>query len=443
MGLASPGPGRPPRGGGVRPVPTVGHVDEQAGFEGGVVLWPPSAAWSRTWRGIAVAALHPFLLTATTVVACTGVALAIGLLPLALLGVPVFGLTALASRGLAAVERMRAREMLGLVVEPPRWPDETATRWWWSGARRAARMGATWRHLAYHALSLPLVGGLLCCLALGFPAFAIGAVVGPWAFGPGAGAASSYLWAAAGVLALALTPVVAQATANAWAALVRSHLGAGRAVELSERVESLTVSRAALVQAAEAERARIERDLHDGAQQRLVSLTMNLGIARSRMERDPRAAAEHVAAAHEDAKAALSELRDLARGIHPVILADRGLDAALSAVAARCPVPVTVDVQAEPRPPATVEAVAYFVVAEALTNVARHSGATRAWVSARRAGDTLSVEVGDDGRGGADAARGSGLAGLASRVAGAEGTFSVDSPAGGPTVVRVGLPCAS
>ena len=419
------------------------HVNSSTGYEAGVVLWPPAVAWRRTWQGTAAAGLHPFLVVVTATVAWTGVALSIGLLPLALAGVPVFGLTALACRGLSAMERSRARGTLGLAVDPPHWPDETTDRWWWSGALRAARLGTTWRGIFYHALALPLAGSLLCCVALGFPAFGLGAIVAPWTFGAGPGAASSYGWTALGVLALVLTPVVVQATAVAWAGMVRSLLGVGRDWRLTERVERLTESRDALAQAAQAERERIERDLHDGAQQRLVSLTMNLGIARSRMERDPEAAAQHVAAAHEDAKAALAELRDLARGIHPVILADRGLDAALSAVAARCPVPVAVDVRTDPRPPATIEAVAYFVVAEALTNVARHSGATRAWVTARRIGDSLTVDVGDDGHGGADEAQGSGLAGLRGRVAGAEGTFAVTSPVGGPTVIEAVLPCAS
>lgn len=413
-------------------------------YDDAIVLWPLGAVWSRTWRGIAVASLHIFMLIATMVVASVGVSLSLGLLPLALAGVPVFGLTVIAARGLATAERSRAEGMLGLVVEPPQWPAVVAEKWPWSGAIRAARMGATWRMLAYEGLTLPIVGSVLTVVALAFPGFGLGAIVTPWVFGEGGLTNSgNYAWTGLGLLALALTPLVVQLTTKAWIGLVRSHLGAGHTAELTERVETLTVSRDALAQAAEAERARIERDLHDGAQQRLVSLTMNLGIARARMERDPQAATEHVAAAHEDAKAALTELRDLARGIHPVILADRGLDAALSAIAARCPVPVRVGVWVEPRPPATIEAVAYFVVAEALTNVARHSGAQHAWISVTREGDTLTVEVGDDGKGGADAANGSGLAGLRSRVAGAEGTFSVSSPEGGPTVVRAELPCAS
>ena len=150
-----------------------------------------------------------------------------------------------------------------------------------------------------------------------------------------------------------------------------------------------------------------------------------------------------VAEAHEEAKAALKEIRDLVRGIHPVILHDRGLDAALSAVVARASVPVQLDVRVEERPPAAVESAAYFVVNEALTNVARHAHSTRAWVSIARAGDRLVIEVRDDGVGGADASRGTGLQGLRDRVAALGGTMHVISPDGGPTTLSVELPCAS
>ncbi len=145
-------------------------MDGSTGYPGDVVLWPAAAAWSRTWRGVAAAALHPFLLVVTMTVTWTGLALAIGLLPLALAGVPVFGLTALACRGLSTMERSRARGTLGLVVEPPHRPGETTERWWWSGALRAARTGATWRGMFYHALALPLAGRLLCGVPRGLPA---------------------------------------------------------------------------------------------------------------------------------------------------------------------------------------------------------------------------------------------------------------------------------
>jgi signal transduction histidine kinase len=213
--------------------------------------------------------------------------------------------------------------------------------------------------------------------------------------------------------------------------------------ELGEQVTRLETRRAAAIDSAEAERRRIERDLHDGAQQRLVALAMGLGAARERLESDPETGRRMVADAHEDAKAALKEIRDLVRGIHPVILEDRGLDAALSAVVARSAVPVTLKVDVAERPPSTVESAAYFVVNEALTNVARHAHATRATVTLARAGDRLVVEVTDNGVGGADPAGGTGLRGLHDRITALGGTMHLVSPTGGPTSLIVDVPCAS
>jgi signal transduction histidine kinase len=197
-----------------------------------------------------------------------------------------------------------------------------------------------------------------------------------------------------------------------------------------------------VVDAADTERRRIERDLHDGAQQRLVSLAMHLGLARAELTELPEDARRVIAEAHDEAKEALAELRHLVRGLHPAILEDRGLDAALSGIAARSPVPVRLDVHVPDRVPPTVEAVAYFVVSEALANTAKHAGALRAGVTARREGDVLRVSVTDDGAGGADPAGGTGLPGLAQRVRSVDGTLSIDSPAGGPTVITAELPCA-
>ncbi|HVT67140.1 MAG TPA: histidine kinase, partial [Trebonia sp.] len=214
-------------------------------------------------------------------------------------------------------------------------------------------------------------------------------------------------------------------------------------VRLVEAVDRLRRSRAGLVDAFEVERRRIERDLHDGAQQRLVALAMELGRAKAKLADDVDAAAALVDQAHTEAKAALTELRDLVRGVHPPVLTDRGLDAALSGLAARCPVPVSlhVDVPARPRP--AVEAVAYFTVAEALTNVAKHSRASHASVVVEggdNRGTALHVVISDDGIGGADPG-GAGLAGLADRIAGVDGSLSVESPPGGPTIVSAVLPC--
>jgi signal transduction histidine kinase len=196
------------------------------------------------------------------------------------------------------------------------------------------------------------------------------------------------------------------------------------------------------VDAADAERRRIERDLHDGAQQRLVSLAVNLGIARATLTGLPDDARQVIDQAHREAKEAIDELNNLVRGLHPAVLDDRGLDAALSGIAARGPLPVRLRVDVPRRTAPTVEAVAYFTVSEALANIAKHApDASGADITVELRGGTLRVTVADDGPGGADPAHGSGLAGLARRAASVDGTFSISSPAGGPTVITVELPC--
>jgi signal transduction histidine kinase len=212
---------------------------------------------------------------------------------------------------------------------------------------------------------------------------------------------------------------------------------------LESRVETLQDTRSRMVAAADAERRRIERDLHDGAQQRLVALAMTLGRAKARMDADPAGAALLVNEAHGEAKLALGELRDLARGIHPAVLTDRGLDAALSALAARSPIPVDVTVDVSRRPGPGVEAVAYFIAAESLTNISRHSGAGRAWIRVARPNGLLYMEIIDDGHGGADIAGGTGIAGLRDRARAIDGDLTLTSPPGGPTMIRVELPCES
>ncbi|MGZ4706162.1 MAG: sensor histidine kinase, partial [Acidimicrobiales bacterium] len=224
--------------------------------------------------------------------------------------------------------------------------------------------------------------------------------------------------------------------------LARVLLGPGRTQQLDAQVAALTDSRSRVVDAAEVERQRIERDLHDGAQQRLVALAMDLGRAREKWDTDPAGAQLLVEDAHREAKQALVELRDLARGIHPAVLTDRGLDAALSSVAARSPVPVHLSVDVPRRPSATIEGIAYFVVCEALTNVAKHADATRTAVTVARRGDRLLVEITDDGHGGASES-GGGLAGLRDRIEGVDGWMHVSSPIGGPTTILAELPCGS
>jgi signal transduction histidine kinase len=210
----------------------------------------------------------------------------------------------------------------------------------------------------------------------------------------------------------------------------------------SERIEQLETTRAGAVDQQDAELRRIERDLHDGAQAQLVALGMSIGMAEQKLASDPEGAQQLLAEARRGAREALEELRSLARGIHPPVLADRGLEAAIGALADRTPLTVHVDVDVEQRPPAPVETAAYYVVAESLANVGKHAHADRVDIAVRREADELVVEVTDNGTGGADPS-GNGLLGLARRVEALDGTLGVQSPVGGPTIVRAVMPCAS
>ena len=221
----------------------------------------------------------------------------------------------------------------------------------------------------------------------------------------------------------------------------RRLLAAGPDVDLSLRVAELTATRAAALDAHATELRRIERSLHDGAQNRLVSVAVLLGAARRMVARDPAGADELLERAQSAAETALAELRTVARGILPPVLADRGLAGALSGLAADCAVPCRIDVDVPERCAASVEATAYFVVAEALTNIAKHSGARHATITARGSGGLLVLRVEDDGRGGADAEGGSGLTGIRRRIAAHDGDLTLTSPLGGPTVLTVDLPC--
>ena len=339
-------------------------------------------------------------------------------------------------QGLTALQRSRLRATLGLEIPAP---VRTSGRVPWPvGPWLAA---ATWRQLGFHlaALVTGLAGGLLvavCWLGLALAAtyLAVGGV-------PGVG---PVICVAALALLLAAPWVAGQVT-RADEFLARTLLGPGRREKLTQRVESLARSRADLVAAADSERRRIERDLHDGAQQRLVSLAMNLGMTRERFSEAPEPVRQAIAAAHDEAILALSELREFIRGLHPAVLSDRGLDAALSGLAARAPLPVRLRVDvARPAAPG-VEAVAYFIVSEAIANVVKHAQATRAEVTVTRSGDLLRITVTDDGRGGATPAAGdgTGLRGLAQRAAAVDGTLSIDSPPGGPTIITAELPCES
>jgi signal transduction histidine kinase len=358
---------------------------------------------------------------------------------------------------LTAVQRHRLRATAGVAVS--RQP-VIERRLSGPGIVAAVRSQATWRQVGYHLLAGPaLAAGMI----IAFGAWLAGILytfvyVYAWTLHPGsllyrgqsAPASGSIpplrvipvdvCLTAAGIALLVAAPWLTAAVGALDAGAARALLGTSRVEELEHRVERLAQTRAGVVDAADAERRRLERDLHDGTQQRLVSLAMRLGMARA--ER-PDAAQAHqvIAEAHEETKAALAELRQLVRGLHPAVLEDRGLDAALSGVAARLPIPVRLTVDVPRRPSPTIEAVAYFVVSEGLTNIAKHAQASQAEVFVQRAQDRLHIIVSDDGVGGADPARGTGLAGLAKRAASVDGTLDIASPPGGPTLLTVDLPC--
>jgi signal transduction histidine kinase len=348
-------------------------------------------------------------------------------------------------RVLTAVQRHRFWALLGLDV-----PAATREH---SGRRTVAatvRSPTTWRQLAYHLLAGPaLAAGGLLVLAVWTAGFMLALLsTYSWALppasplGPARHAMTSGLATAGGVVLLLAAPGLATAIARLDTRVAFALLGPSRAEELERRVEDLAESRAGVVDAADAERRRIERDLHDGVQQRLVALAMNLGLARETLTGVPDHAMEVIAEAHREAKEALTDLRAVVRGLHPAVLDDRGLDAALSGIAARAPLPVRLQVDVPERPSPTVEAVAYFVISEALTNAVRHARATQVRIVAARDRDVLRVIITDDGSGGAEPSKGTGLAGLRQRVGSVDGTFRISSPAGGPTVITVELPCA-
>src|SRR5690606_29579386 len=317
---------------------------------------------------------------------------------------------------------------------------------------------ATWKDLVYLALLFPVTlvelvvsvtvwsaTGMLLAMPL-IVAASGGAEVGIgfmsyWAGNP----VEALPLTLVGLLFLVVAMYVTRVMAIGHSAWARLMLGPNAAqaenLELRKRTEHLRASRARGVDAAEFERRRIERDLHDGAQQRLLSVAMDIGRARAKLDDDPEGARALIEQAHEGTKEASSELRDLARGIYPAILTDRGLDPALSGLAARASVPVEVNVDLPERPPAAVESIAYFIVAESLSNITKYARATRATVRVAREDRWVVVEVTDNGVGGAVARPGGGLAGLADRAATIDGMLLVDSPPGGPTIVRADLPC--
>jgi signal transduction histidine kinase len=371
---------------------------------------PPPARFAydaHTWREIAhllanlPVSLVGFVYTVTMLF--TGVGLTV-----TVVGFPLLALGLMGARLLGRMERARARKLLGVRVEEPSRLPVRGSGGFWPQLWMAVKDPVGWRTVLYELIRLPW----------GIVTFVV-TLTGLFVLWP-------------------VLPFVVRGLANADRAMVRGLLSPSD--ELERRIAELESDRGVVVDAAAADLRRIERDLHDGAQARLVALAMGLGLAKEKLLEDPDAAASMVEEAHGEVKLALQELRDLARGIHPAVLTDRGLDAALSSVASRCTVPVKVTVDLDERPAAAIEGIAYFTVSELLQNVSKHSRARSAAVDVWRSEGRLLIQVGDDGRGGASLDGGTGMRGLADRLGAVDGLFVVESPEGGPTTVTAELP---
>jgi signal transduction histidine kinase len=418
------------------------------------LTWNPLRLLGSSWPWRSLAYLLVGLPLGMTWLVATASAFGLGLVTAPLgVGLPLLASAALSGIAFGAIERRR----LGLVdphpaPSPHRVPPAPGV-WAWFSCR--VREAATWRELACAPILCVLglldfgLAVLLLALVVGLLSAPLQSLVLPdlhqnvawrqilqdrdimlviWLIGLWAAAGSAYLVTAWATLRVGLSRRL----------LVRPPSG-----ELTAQIAELTRSRARIVNAYEAESRQIERDLHDGVQQRLTALIMTIGLADLELVDGPPAARALVTRAHGEAKQTLQELRDLTRGIRPSVLTDRGLGAAVAAVAERSPVPVQVDVDLPGRLLDSVESAAYFVVCEGLANVAKHSQAAQATVVVRWGRGTLTVEICDDGIGGASAGTAGGLVGLADRVSALGGVLHVSSPPGGPSVVRARIPCGS
>jgi signal transduction histidine kinase len=372
-------------------------------------------------------------------------------------GLPLLALALLVARGFADIERLRLGRLQGAPVPRPRYRPADPDAGWVRRTLAPIRQGQAWLDLLHGLFALvPSLIGFV--LGVTWWALAVGGLSYPiWyrylpqddednpvvkaVLGSDTTENRLLFYVGVGVIALITLPMVLRGAAALHAGYSRALLTS--LAQLQGRIEDLTESRAAVVSAEATALRRLERDIHDGPQQRLVRLAMDLSRAQRQLDRDPAAARQTLTEAVGQTRETLDELRALSRGIAPPILADRGLSSALAALASRSIIPVELAITVEDRLPAVVENTVYFVAAEALANVAKHSGATTAKVTVRRQDGAIYLVVEDDGVGGAHLAKGHGLAGLADRVRAVDGQLAVDSPDGGPTVLVAEVPCGS
>ncbi|WP_078489623.1 sensor histidine kinase [Streptomyces bikiniensis] len=393
--------------------------------------------------GLAIAELVLFCLFLTAV-SLLGIGLGVLLVPA----------LAVALRTTVDASRRIAGHWSGRPIERPYLPAPAPApglKGQWQRTHWVLTDPATWRDLAWTLVN-PVVGVIAALMPLALVVGGIGGMLMPAIYGPIADAGTNYyLWvrisdltsawycAALGVLVLAGGLATGPALLRAHASLARTLLAPSRN---AQRVRRLTDSRSDAVSSSAAELRRIERDLHDGAQARLVALGMNLGVAEQLLSKDPEAVRAILADTRKASAAALTELRDLVRGIHPPVLADRGLADAVRALALDSPLDVTVNADLPGRPEAPVESAMYFAVAEALANAAKHADPEHVSIDLWYEAGALRGQVIDDGRGGADPSRGTGLRGIERRLAAFDGLLAINSKPGGPTTLTMELPCA-
>ncbi|WP_181766913.1 sensor histidine kinase [Streptomyces albidus (ex Kaewkla and Franco 2022)] len=410
----------------------------------------------RTWRELLYVFSGLPIAVVTFAYAVTLMAASAGLL-ITFLGVPVLAAGLVGCRGIGVMERARARALLGMDIAEPE-PVHALQRrkgfMPWVGA--LLRSGVSWRHLLYSVLHFPwalftfVVSIVFWSVGWSMTLYPAWQWVFPRYLGlPGLqvsdGRRSWYadeppellLVGGTGLALVLLTPWLVRGLNHVDRMLVSGLLSPSR---LASRVRELESDRGSVADTAAADLRRIERDLHDGAQARLVALAMDLGLAKEKLLEDPQAAAHMVDEAHGEVKIALQELRDLARGIHPAILTDRGLGPALSALAARCTADVTVTVDLPQRPAQAIEGITYFTVSELLQNITKHTDATTARIDVWHTTDRLLLQVTDNGQGGAHPTPGSGLAGLTDRLDAVDGHLLIHSPTNGPTTITAELP---
>lgn len=380
------------------------------------------------WRSLAYLVSGVLVGAVAMVVFVGGLVAGVVLLVVVVGVAPLVGVV-LSSGTVAAIERRRLRLVdLDPLPNPHRAPDAPGLRAWTSNRLTEQ---VTWRELLFTLLSMAALWWLdllVLGFSLGLPIMLLESTEG-----------DTWPWTVFGAVILLASPYTVTSWAGARAALARTLL-APRGEELGEALREVRASRVRLIDSFDAERTRIERDLHDGAQQRLVSLGMTLGLMRLDVP-DGSPLAARLTEAENQLAATHQELRSLVRGLNPPVLADHGLATAVQDYADRFPIPVTVDLSLPDRLPRQLETSVYYLINEAMTNIARHSGANSASVYGRYHSDLLVVEITDDGRGGADPDAGTGLTGLADRLTALDGRMRVSSPEGGPTLLHVEIPC--